>query len=139
MPQDVVIDTNLFVAAGFNPRSAAAHILRDVASGRLCMIWNRQTRGEVEAVINKIPPLSGRDAESLFRREGFFGGKTHPEHFEHVPDPTDRKFIALAEAADAVLISNDSDLLEGRERTRVTILKPAEFCDRFLERKGEAD
>ena len=36
----IVIDTNVFVAAGVNPRSAAAPILAAVREGRFQLIWN---------------------------------------------------------------------------------------------------
>ena len=39
----IVIDTNVFVAAGFNPRSAAARILAGVRDGRFQLIWNEPT------------------------------------------------------------------------------------------------
>jgi len=40
----VVIDTNVFVAAGFNAKSASARILAAVREGRFQLIWNRPTR-----------------------------------------------------------------------------------------------
>lgn len=133
MPTDVIVDTNVFVAAGFNARSASAEILRELEGGQLRMVWNQQTRGEIEHVIGRIPGLSGRIAGALFREDGHFRGATRPEHFDYVPDPSDRKFAALADASGATLISSDDDLLAGRAKARVPILTPVEFRKRRSE------
>ena len=39
----VVIDTNVFVAAGFNSGSAAARILAAVREGHFQLVWNKPT------------------------------------------------------------------------------------------------
>lgn len=132
MPEtSVVLDTNIFVAAGFNAQSRSACILEQVKSGRLCMIWNETTRDEVRAILRKIPPLSWERAASLFRPEARFEEEIHPEDYSFVPDPDDREFLALAEAADAALISHDDDLLDHRGQAGVPVLTSAEFLDRY--------
>ena len=133
MSGDIVVDTNVFVAAGFNSRSASARILAEVKSGRLRMVWDNGTRGEIEHVLASIPGLSKADAGRLFMEEAHFSGRTHPENFGHVPDHTDRKFAALADATGATLISSDDDLLGGRSRANVEILTPVEFCRKKLD------
>ena len=45
-PPAVVLDTNVFVAAGFNPRSASARIVDAVKHGQVRMVWNDATRRE---------------------------------------------------------------------------------------------
>jgi predicted nucleic acid-binding protein len=127
MPGDVILDTNVFVAAGFNKRSASANLLDRVRSGELRMIWNKATRAEIEHILGQIPGLSRRDAKKLFRREGHFRGRTHPHRFRYVPDPADRKFAALADASKTPLVSSDDDLLAGRRRARIPIQTPVEF------------
>ncbi|RPI55663.1 MAG: PIN domain-containing protein [Chloroflexi bacterium] len=129
----VVLDTNLFVAAGFNPRSRSARILGEVAKGALAMAWNDGTRGEIRAVLTQIPPLSWERWADLFREEHRHRGETHPERFSLVPDPEDRKFAALAEATGATLVSNDAHLLAGRDEYDFPILSPGEFWDSYLE------
>jgi predicted nucleic acid-binding protein len=57
-------------------------------------------------------------------------GPTHPERFAEIPDPDDRKFAALAQAAGPVLISNDRHLLNHRDRMELTVLTPSEFWQR---------
>jgi uncharacterized protein len=40
----VVLDTNVFVGAGFNPRSHSALLLDAVRDGRLRMVWDDAIR-----------------------------------------------------------------------------------------------
>ena len=47
---------------------------------------------------------------------------THPERFDFISDPDDRKFAALAHAALAALVSNDEHLLGVRDRIGATVL-----------------
>jgi predicted nucleic acid-binding protein len=126
----VVLDTNVFVAAGFNHRSASAKIVDAVRQGQLRMAWNDATRREIERIIRQIPPLRTQRVAQLFRPSDRFSGPTHPERFTQIPDPDDRKFAALAHAAGAVLISNDAHLLAQRDRMDVTVLTPREFRQR---------
>ena len=126
----VILDTNVFVAAGFNRRSASARVLEQVRSGRLQMIWNEPTRREIQYILNKIPPLSWSSVAKLFREEDRHHGKTDPEKFDHIPDQDDRKFAALSEATGAVLLTNDDDLLSNRDRASPEILTPGEYWDR---------
>src|SRR5438128_9911085 len=121
MPQSpVVLDTNVFVAAGFNPRSASARIVDAVRQGQLRMIWNDATRREIERIMQQIPPLRAQPITEraklaeLFRPADRFTAATHPERFAAIPDPDDRKFAALAHAAGAILISNDQHRLDRR-------------------------
>ena len=127
---DVILDTNVFVAAGFNQRSASAYILAQVRSGRLRMIWNEQTRRETRHILDKIPPLSWSSVAELFRKEDCHHGEIAPEEFDFIPDPDDRKFAALSEATGAVLLTNDDDLLSNRDRAGLEILTPRECWER---------
>lgn len=123
----VVLDTNVFVAAGFNSQSHSARILEQVEDGRLHMVWNEVTRGEIRATLQRIPPLSWERVAPLFCHRTRFEREIDPEDYGFVPDPDDREFLALAEAADAILVSHDDDLLAHGEQARVAVLTPAEF------------
>jgi predicted nucleic acid-binding protein len=52
--QSVVVDTNVFVAAGFNAASDAARVLASVRAGTLRMVWDDATRRETEYILGKI-------------------------------------------------------------------------------------
>jgi len=123
----VVLDTNVFVAAGFNPGSDAARVVGAVREGRLRMAWNDATRQETRAILERIPPLSWQTVEGLFREEGRFRERTAPDRFRQIPDPDDRKFAALAHAAGAILVSLDDDLLSDPHRIAILVLTPSEF------------
>jgi predicted nucleic acid-binding protein len=128
----VILDTNVFVGAGFNPRSHSARLVDAVRTGRLRMLWNDATRRETERILRQIPRLAWDHFAPLFREADRFQGETYPEEFDYVPDPADRKFAALADAARVSLVTSDQDLLQGRERASVPILTPAEFDRRHL-------
>lgn len=127
----LVLDSNVFVAAGFNPHSHSAQIVDAVRDGDRQMAWNEATRAEVRLVLQGIPPLSWDDFAGLFREEQRFSGETRPEQHSYVGDPADRKFIALAEAVQAPLVTLDNDLLGPREQAPVPVLTPEEYLDRF--------
>ncbi len=54
---DVVLDTNVWVAAGFNPDSSAAQIIQAIRDGDLRLVWNEATRRETRQILTQIPPL----------------------------------------------------------------------------------
>lgn len=115
-PARLVVDTNVFVAAGFRPSSRAAGVLRAIRDGDSRLVWDDATRGETKAVLERIPPISWVEFEELFRPEGRLEHRSDPEAFGGVPDPADRKFAALAAAADALLVTSDAALLAAARR-----------------------
>jgi predicted nucleic acid-binding protein len=129
----VILDTNVFVAAGFNPRSSSARVLEEVRSGRLRMVWNEQTRHETQYILTKIPRLSWNSVAELFRAEDRYAGDTDLAKFDDISDADDRKYAALADAAGVVLLTNDDDLLSIRDRAKLDILTPREYCERQRE------
>ena len=72
----VVLDTNVFVGAGFNPRSHSALLLEAVRDGRLRMVWDDATHEEIYHVLRRIPRLSWGAVAELFRDEDRFDGAT---------------------------------------------------------------
>jgi predicted nucleic acid-binding protein len=122
----VVLDTNVFVAAGFRPGSASGRLVEAVRSGAARMRWSDATRAETEKILRRIPPLDADPLLELFRAEDRYAGALHPESFEAVPDPEDRKFAALAAATGALLITNDEHLL-GVEHAGFEAIEPGRF------------
>jgi len=76
--EGIVIDTNVFVAAGFNPRSASARVLAAVRDERFHLIWNQSTRREIEMVLRRIRRLDWEEVANLFQPEGEFTGPVDP-------------------------------------------------------------
>jgi uncharacterized protein len=125
--EGVVIDTNVFVAAAFNPESAAARILADLREGRFRLIWNEATRRETETIMRRIPRLDWRKFADLFRPQDEFTGPVELDPFAVISDPDDRKFAALSAAASAVLLTSDKLVLAQRGKIGIEILTPHEF------------
>jgi uncharacterized protein len=124
----VVLDTNVLVAAGFNPRSHAARIVAAVRADRVRLVWDEATFRETRRILEKIPPLSWAAFSSLFRDEERYEGPVDPSGFEFIPDPEDRKFAALAAAAGATLVSQDDHLLAIRGHAETPrVLTPGEL------------
>ena len=85
--EGIVIDTNVFVAAGFNPKSAAARVFEGVREGRFRLIWNEPTRRETEIIVRRIPRLDWASIADLFQPEAEFAGPVDLEAFTTISDP----------------------------------------------------
>jgi predicted nucleic acid-binding protein len=131
--EGVVIDTNVFVAAGFNPRSASARILEGVRKGRFRLIWNHPTRSETEMILRRIPRLDWQTVADLFRPEEEFTGPVDPAAFTVIADPDDRKFAALSAGANAPLVTSDKLVLAQRDKIGIEIVTPREFLEKQRE------
>jgi uncharacterized protein len=128
--EGVVIDTNVFVAAGFNAKSAAARILAAIRERRFQLVWNEPTRRETEVVLRRIPLLGWDKFADLFQPEGEFTGRVDPDDFVFIADPDDRKFAALSTAAKVPLVTSDRHLLAHQNVIGVDILTPRAFVAR---------
>ncbi len=128
--QKVILDTNVFVAAGFNPGSSSASIVAAVAAGEIEMVWDEATLAETRRIIQRIPPLHWSEFSGLFHPELQVENPQIEPKFKAIQDPDDRKLAALAEATGAALISSDDHLLSVREQLDLPILTPDEFYRR---------
>jgi predicted nucleic acid-binding protein len=128
--EDVVIDTNVFVAAGFNPKSASGLILAGVREGRFRLIWNEPTRRETEMILRRIPHLDWERFADLFRPEWEFTGAVDPAAFAPITDPEDRKFAALSAAAKAPLVTSDKQVLAQCVALGIDAVAPSAFLAR---------
>ncbi|HEV2107178.1 MAG TPA: putative toxin-antitoxin system toxin component, PIN family [Thermomicrobiales bacterium] len=127
MSDRVILDTNIFVGAGFNPRSSSAKILDLIEEGSVALIWNDATLREIEKIIRRIPKLAWEDFARLFQDEHKYTHQAPEGDFLQIEDPDDRKFAALAQATQAVLISIDDHLLSQRANLDIRIMRPSEF------------
>lgn len=124
----VVLDTNIFVAAGFNPRSSAARILEAARRGDLTPVWHASKRAETRAILNQIPPLDWARFADLFDPAHEHTAALDPDAFPQIADPDDRKFAALAAATDALLVSNDAHLLAIRDTLPIPVRTSRELA-----------
>ncbi len=127
----VVLDTNVFVGAGFHPGSASAELIDAVRAGDLRMVWSEATRAETRRVVEKIPPLARAGAwdafDEAFRDADRVEVTLDESDFAAVPDPTDRKFAALAAETGAILVSSDRHLLDHAQDLPVTVRSPGRW------------
>lgn len=123
----VVIDTNIFVAAGFKRNGHAARIIAEVRRGGLRMPWCQATRGEIHHTLERIPPLDWEPFADCFLPSEEWPDPADLAPFAAIPDPADRVFAALAAASQAILISNDSHLLDHQAGLSIEVCTPREF------------
>ena len=84
----LVLDTNVFVAAGFEPKSASARLLEALRQGRCRIIWHRTTQRETERVLRRIPPLGWQRFAALFWPEEEHPAELDLTPFDAIEDPT---------------------------------------------------
>ena len=125
--EGVVIDTNVFVAAGFNSKSASARILAGVREGRFRLVWNEPTRRETKMILRRISRLDWQKFADLFRPQDEFTGPVDPGAFTVITDPDDRKFAALSAGTNAPLVTSDRFVLAQGDTIGIEILTPREF------------
>jgi putative PIN family toxin of toxin-antitoxin system len=132
--QQVILDTNVFIAAAFNPRSSSARIIELAKEGKLQVVWDERTRAETEKMVTQIPPTRAKwpELRTVFREENKHMTAIEPSAFKHtVKDPDDRKFAALAADTGATIITNDDDLLGTKQQTRLEVVTPGEFVRQY--------
>ena len=125
-----IFDTNLFVGAGFNRRSASARLIGAVREGRIAMIWNAATRDETRRILTKIPRLSWEDVADLFDPAQEAGVAGDLSHVAFVTDPEDRKYAALSLAEGVPIVTSDDDLLAHADR--LDVVKPGAMWARLM-------
>lgn len=125
----VILDTNIFVAAGFNPRSRSAWLIEWVRTKQLPMVWHSLTRKETRSIVNKIPPLSWEAVAALFCPEWEYCGELVVDAYSYISDSEDRKFAALCDATGVPLITNDRALLADARVGSLPILTPKDFVE----------
>lgn len=130
---NVILDTNVLVAAGFNPKSSSARIIKAVEKGTIHLVWNQATKRETQTKLEQIPRLSWEQFAGLFTPEREYTGPVESNAFQYIEDPDDRKFAVLAEATKSVLVTNDTHLLSQREKTAAPIMTPWEFTQEYTD------
>ncbi len=70
-------------------------------------------------------------------KTGLFLAAMHTDEFGFVPDPADRKFAALANAAQLPLVTSDAGLRKAGGQMTVHVLKPSEFAPHWRVRQED--
>ena len=124
----VVLDTNLFVAARFNPGSSSARIIDRCLEKKYEVISSPRLRREAESILKNVK--AGEDFRMKARR--LFKGAYVIKPAKRVrlirEDPADNKFLECALEGQAdYLVTSDRHLLKLGEFFRTKICKPSQF------------
>jgi len=138
MPAPTIVpDTNLFLAAHWNRRSASARILEMAGRGEVRLAISPTVEREIFATLRRIHPR----AEYLQWVRGLLAGAVRVEPTVHLrlilEDPEDDKLVECAATARAdYLVTNDEHLLQVWRWEGTQIVTPSRFL--ALLRAGRA-
>jgi uncharacterized protein len=126
----IVLDTNVTVSAGINPDGPPAKIVADlVLGGMVHLVTSPGVVAEYREVFRRakfhrygFPPLWLEYLIEESMRLPDAGSWPSP-----CPDPKDTKFIALAHAAGAWLVSGNLKHFPKAIRNGVTVVSPADY------------
>jgi len=124
----VVLDTNVFVGALYNPGSASRLIVEACRSGRLTLLLTTEVQREYERILRRALPRQ----PALERLSGLLASAeiVVPQSTPPVvdADPSDDKFLAAAVAGNAdALVTSDRHLLDFDGYQGVRVLRPSAF------------
>lgn len=108
----VVLDTNVFVAAYWAPRSASARIVQACIEGVVRAVYTSESKSETLAVLRqmKIPEDYVRRLDAYWQSAELVEAVSAGDIA--IDDPQDRKFLEAAIGGEAdFLVSNDAHLL----------------------------
>ena len=137
----VVLDTNAFIAAYYNPNSASAQIIDLCRRGKCQVVFSPSLRKEVELILKQVK--ARKEFQAVVRE--FFRDAHMVRITREIPlimeDPDDNKFLncALRGKAD-YLVTSDRHLLKLGEYLGTKICKPSQFLSHvFLKRSRPKD
>ena len=122
----VVLDTNVLVAAAYNPRSASHRVVEACLGGGLTPVVSGALRREHEFILAR----AARGRLYLERLHQLLDGAevVEPARTPRVvpDDPEDDKLVAAALAAGALLVTNDAHLLAIAGHEGLKVVRPAD-------------
>ncbi|HEY8491617.1 MAG TPA: putative toxin-antitoxin system toxin component, PIN family [Dehalococcoidia bacterium] len=131
LPIKVVVDSNVIVAAYFNPGSAAADVWQRARNGDLVLLWSAATRDEVLSVLEdvKVDPAFRSEVREAFRPEH----RVVPQRLAVIEeDPPDNDLLACAVYGGAhAVITSDRHLLDLRAYHQVRLVTAGDFLNLY--------
>jgi len=124
----VVLDTNVFIAAYFNRKSASARIIDLCLENKHELIFSSRLRREVELILRNVK--ANQKFQERVRSLFINASRVKPTQkvFKVKQDPEDNKLLECAlEGKADYLITSDDHLLELGEFTQTKICKPTQF------------
>ena len=124
----VLLDTNVFIAAYWSPRSASARVIRACAEGKIQARYSPEVKREVVKMLRKAQ-TSDQYIRSL---EAFWAAAEEvqpvPSESVRTEDPDDQKFLEAALGGQTdFIVTNDDHLLKIGFIGRTEILTPGRF------------
>jgi putative PIN family toxin of toxin-antitoxin system len=122
----VVLDTNVLVAAAYNPRSASRRVVEACLEGGLTPVVSGALRREYEFILGRA--ARGRPYQERIHQLLDGTEVVEPEQTPRVvpDDPEDDKLVAAALAAGAVLVTNDAHLLAVAGHGGLEVVRPSD-------------
>ncbi len=122
----VVLDTNVLVAAAYNPASASRRVVEACLGGNLTAVLSPALRREYEFVLARA--ARGRPYADAIHRLLDRAEVVEPAQTPRVvpDDPEDDKLVAAALAAGATLVTNDAHLLAVAGHKGLQVARPAD-------------
>nr|HID58300.1 putative toxin-antitoxin system toxin component, PIN family [Desulfobacterales bacterium] len=128
----IILDTNVYISAYFNPSSHSSRILSWIEKGSAELLISDPIRKENLFILKRIPVIS---KAYLFRIDSIIKLATRIDPVEKVylirDDPDDNKFLEIARLADYI-ISNDTHLLSIGLFHGCRVVTSARFVNWFL-------
>jgi putative PIN family toxin of toxin-antitoxin system len=126
----VVLDTNVLVAAAYNPRSASRRVVEACLDGEMTAVLSSALRREYDFILSRA--LCGRPYLDRLRTLLDRAEVVQPAETPRVvpEDPDDDKLVAAALAGAAIVVSNDAHLLAVKGHEGLRVVRPAELCAR---------
>ncbi len=124
----MVLDTNVFIAAYFNRKSASARIIDLCLENKHKLIFSPRLRKELRLILKNV--RAEREFREKIRSLFVNASKVKPTKkvFTVKEDPEDNKFLECALEGEAdYLITSDRHLLELEEFAQTKICKPTQF------------
>jgi len=124
----VVMDTNVFIAARWNPRSTSARLLAFCEEGKLQACYTRSMRAELDLILRNVraPQQFRQRVDKAFANGRLITGA--PRVTAVKEDPDDNKYLACALAADAAIVTSDRHLLQMDGWRGVRVMPPRDFA-----------
>ena len=130
----VVIDPNVWISGLINPRGTPAGVIAAVAAKRVTAVISRHLVDELAAVL--VRPKFRRWI-TLADASAFVDALAREGDLHDAPvvvpgrvrDPDDDYLVALADAADAMIVTGDDDLLSADLHPRA--ITPRQLLDRL--------
>jgi putative PIN family toxin of toxin-antitoxin system len=124
-PTRVVLDTNVLVAAAYNPASASRRVVEACLGGQLVAVLSPALRREYEFILAHA--ARGRPYLERIHRLVDGAEVVEPAQTPRVVagDPEDDKLVSAALAAGATLVTNDAHLLAIAGHEGLKVVRPA--------------